>query len=145
MTRSRAVGVALTLLVGFVPSGCASLWSFEQAKKEAEAARQAYEQEVRRSEELTVQTRKLKEELDLLELKLKAAQADAARRTREYQEVREALAQFKGFLEGRGQPGPAGPAAAPTQPAKPAQAPPLEETKARLRDLLRELQTILER
>lgn len=129
-TRSLLGGVALGLALG----GCASIGSYHEARKEAEDARQAYEQEARRSRELTVQTTKLREQVDLLEIALRKAREDLERREREDLEARATLAALKG------RPAQADQGATPTKPAVTA----ADARKARLKDLLKELQTLLD-
>lgn len=130
----RRRGILASVALGLALGGCASIGSYHEARKEAEEARQAYEQEARRSQELTVQTTKLREQVDLLEIALRKAREDLERRERENLEARETLAALKG-RPAQGDQG--------AKPAKPA-ATAADAKKARLKDLLRELQTILD-
>lgn len=136
-THDRSWGHGLLALfgAGLALGGCASIGSYHDARREAEEARLAYEQEARRSQELTVQTTKLREQADLLEIALRKAREDLERREREDLEARETLAALKGQPT-RGDQGSA-------KPSKPTGAA-ADARKARLKDLLKELQAILD-
>lgn len=130
--------LALRLAVGLLmagavaaQSGCVSSSSYELARSHAENAKLLYQNEQRRAQELAATNKQLKQQIEDLETKLRTTREQLARTEQEWKEARDELLKLK--IEREQQ--------QPRRSREPADSP---EAKRRLKDLLRQLEALLE-
>jgi hypothetical protein len=146
--------LATTALLCVGTIGCVSTEAYELAKKDADNARLLYQNEQRRGQELALSNKKMKQHLEELDATLKDMREKVSRTEREWRETRDELLRIKIEQEQRrgalrhspsqlgledARPAPVGPEGPPRKVP-----PGSDETKRRLRDLLEQLQDVLQ-
>lgn len=151
----RETFVVLGLLVAGASMGCVSSSTYELAKSNAENAKLLYQNEQRRAQELSGTVKQLKQQLESLEATLRDTRDKLERTDREWRETRDELLKLKIDQEQRRkgrqrlvetQPGLEAEKAAVAAEleARLKQQTESEDAKRRLKELMQQLQTVLE-
>ncbi|MEW6248664.1 MAG: hypothetical protein AB1555_18420 [Nitrospirota bacterium] len=153
----RPLTCSLVMLALPMATGCVSADEYRAAKRWAEQLAAQLQAEQRRAQDLETRVRELSDKVRDLETVAQAAREEAARREREYKDIRDELLRFKIPLEQQRvhsnrsrvrERAPERPPDAATvpPPLAPRTTPALadEDSKRRLQDALQELQRFLE-
>jgi septal ring factor EnvC (AmiA/AmiB activator) len=139
LIASAAFGVLLT--------GCVSSSTYELAKRDAEKAMLLYQNEQHRTQELATANKQLKQQVEALQVTLKDTQEKFERADRDWRETRDELLKLKIEREqqarGRARRGEAERAVLGLPEPAPKSAFESEETKRRLKELMQQLQSVL--
>jgi septal ring factor EnvC (AmiA/AmiB activator) len=159
MHRARRYAVSSLLAISSITAlgmsgmaGCVSSEAYDQMRREAESARLIAQNDQRRTHELSLTNKKMKQQIEELEATLKETQEKLARTDREWRETRDELLRIKiereqrrGAVRGQSAlaEGIKPPAESPQEPTR-KPVPNSEEVKRRLHGLLEQLQAVLE-
>jgi len=150
----REVFVVLGMMVAGVSMGCVSSSTYELAKSNAENAKLLYQNEQRRSQELVASAKQMKQQIESLEAILREAREKLERTDRDWRETRDELLKLKIEREQQRRKIRVGDFLTRPEMEKPpldveseARVKPQaesEDAKRRLKELMQQLQTVLE-